>query len=253
MSGFGRLRKDHPEWCSCACFRRAFTLIELLVVIVIIVVLVGILLPAMASARREARCVQCASNERQLCLNLLQYAGQFRGYLPPNVVSASSGGPLQWFDWDRIGKMYPLPQGSQAQGPSLTCPEDDGSVRSYAMNVWASSKVDSSLTSSSASVYSVKWRLGQGAGAQLMLVAEKWSSTRLSSSNAWAASATMGGNAASAHERFGFGGGINFPTAQFGQATTELPFMRHRKRKGPGIGTQPYGRVNPTSAVRGRK
>ena len=53
-----------------------FTLIELLVVISIIALLIAMLLPAIKSARRLVRVVQCASNLRGYALGLNVYAAE---------------------------------------------------------------------------------------------------------------------------------------------------------------------------------
>lgn len=62
--------------------RKGFTLIELLVVMVIIALLVGLLLPALARAKEEARKTQCRSNLRQIGLAIEMYANDNGGWSP---------------------------------------------------------------------------------------------------------------------------------------------------------------------------
>ena len=59
----------------------AFTLIELLVVIGIIAVLAGILMPALARGREQARRAACRNNQRQFVIGLHLYANDNHGSL----------------------------------------------------------------------------------------------------------------------------------------------------------------------------
>jgi prepilin-type N-terminal cleavage/methylation domain-containing protein len=69
-----------------------FTLIELMIVIGIIAVLISLLLPAVQSAREQARRTQCTNNLLQLGVALANYAST-HNVLPPGVVNDK--GPIE--------------------------------------------------------------------------------------------------------------------------------------------------------------
>lgn len=138
---------------------RGFTLIELLVVIAIIALLIGILLPALGKARDSGRQLLCLNNQRQLVLSMTQYAGDNKDKFPPNALNISAVDPTDnqtkrgayWFDVPRLGAYLPEFEPSY-KAPNiwptlgmgvLVCPNHPQAGRSYTMNWWASSAVDS--------------------------------------------------------------------------------------------------------------
>src|SRR5688572_28020892 len=82
--------------------RHGFTLVELLVVIGIIAILVALLLPALNRARAHAVNVQCLSNMRQVGQICMQYAAEYKGWLPPatpdSIAVIQSGGLMAGSD-----------------------------------------------------------------------------------------------------------------------------------------------------------
>lgn len=83
--------------------KRGFTLIELLVVIAIIAVLVGLLLPALGSARRNARALVCQSNLRNLAAGWQMYADANRDVLVAHRAPDLGGGVGNPANWHEVG------------------------------------------------------------------------------------------------------------------------------------------------------
>jgi len=73
-----------------------FTLIELLVVIAIIALLVGILLPALGSARKEAKAIKCAANARSVAQGVTIYLTDNKGVYPAAYVYGNTTETGTW-------------------------------------------------------------------------------------------------------------------------------------------------------------
>lgn len=216
---------------------KAFTLVELLVVIGIIATLIALLLPALSGSRKAAQTLLCASNVRQICTAMLGYASDNRGRFPPNVAAQMT----YWYDKDRVGEWFSQNASGIAGGGALTCPEDEGSWRSYSMNHWASSKVDTTPL-----LRRQVWSANIPNSSQLILITESWSS-KGSPLAGWSSEPTVGKRGNDAGLMFGANGGITpYSAGRWGVVNCELAYNRHRNGNGIGsaTGTRPVGRLN---------
>jgi prepilin-type N-terminal cleavage/methylation domain-containing protein/prepilin-type processing-associated H-X9-DG protein len=228
------MRRTARRRAHRALSRTGLTLLELLVVIGIIAVLVAALSPALSAARRQSRVAQCQSNIRHLAVGLIGYANDSNSRFPPNANWPS---PQFWCDEDRIGRFVPVPRGSE---PGVfACPEDEGAKRSYAMNVWASSRVDPPVLNPPQK--GRLWNYTVARPSQMVLLIEAWS-FQGSLSTGFVCRQTVGGSGTPA-QRFGAAGGLPPLKTRWGFVNCDVTYALHRARGDSSRAvTEPTGR-----------
>jgi prepilin-type N-terminal cleavage/methylation domain-containing protein/prepilin-type processing-associated H-X9-DG protein len=112
------------DWHACdqkqSAFKEGFTLVELLVVIAIIAILAGLLLPALARGKEQARTIKCVSHVRQMTLGLSLYVDDYGRY--PLVWGNSSPDPNYPYSWQDTLAPYLAERSGNSVFRYLRCP-----------------------------------------------------------------------------------------------------------------------------------
>jgi prepilin-type processing-associated H-X9-DG protein len=167
---------------------------------------------------------------------------------------------MYWYNRDQIGRYmrtaYKMSNSEQCVGGPFVCPADlQGAVRSYSMNVYASSVVSPFVSASLNGPQPVGklWKAGAKEGSSLILLVESYSyedwpqpsgggGPGTGSTGKWSSPALVGFAGSSPGARFD-NGSFSCPV-RFGDCDSQLCYFRHRPARAPGGLGNAIGRLN---------
>ena len=109
---------------------QGFTLVGLIIIVAVLAILAAMLLPALASAKRKSKRIQCVNNLKQCGLAFRIWEGD-NGDKYPMAVSTEKGGTMEFTDGADTFRHFQVMSNELSTPKILVCPAD---VRVAAVN-----------------------------------------------------------------------------------------------------------------------
>src|ERR1035438_10904304 len=103
---------------------QGFTLVGLLIIIAVIAILAAMLLPALASAKRKAKRINCVNNLKQDGLAFRLWEGD-NGDKYPMAVSTNKNGTMEYTEDGNAFRHFQVMSNELSTPKILVCPADD--------------------------------------------------------------------------------------------------------------------------------
>jgi prepilin-type processing-associated H-X9-DG protein len=104
--------------------RQGFTLVGLLIIIAVIAILAAMLLPALASAKRKSKRIECVNNLKQAGLAFRLWEGD-NGDKYPMAVSTNKNGTMEYAEDGNAFCHFQVMSNELSTPKILVCPADD--------------------------------------------------------------------------------------------------------------------------------
>ena len=103
---------------------QGFTLVGLIIIVAVLAILAAMLLPALASAKRKSRRIQCVNNLKQCGLAFRIWEGD-NGDKYPMAVSTNKGGTMEYAEDGNAFRHFQVMSNEFGTPKILVCPADD--------------------------------------------------------------------------------------------------------------------------------
>ena len=103
---------------------QGFTLVGLIIIVAVLAILAAMLLPALASAKRKAKRIQCVNNLKQDGLAFRLWEGD-NGDKYPMAVSTNKNGTMEYAEGGNAFRHFQVMSNELSTPKILVCPADD--------------------------------------------------------------------------------------------------------------------------------